>query len=307
MDVIEVTLKDYGACFPTTAHVYDSVPFIELNRHKCEHLACLLFHDGTIRGGMVAGLRDGVLHAPFSAPFGGIEWTRRQSVRCVDAVVEALGRYAAEKHLPVSIIFPPMVYSVGMPAAIAGALSRNASCTVSHDLSYHINLPEYGGQSLTAKGRSRLSNSFKASLDLCRLSGNEADIRRVYALVKANHDAKGYPVKMSVEEVIATSRIVPADYFVLQSGGLDLAGAQVFHSAPGIVQLIYWGDIPGHGLSGVMNRFAHELAVHYRSQGLRILDFGPASLDGVPDYGLCEFKTNVGCEVSLKPRALFRP
>ena len=39
---------------------------------------------------------------------------------------------------------------------------------------------------------------------------------------------------------------------------------------------------------------------YYHSKGLKILDIGPSTENGIPNYGLCEFKENIGCTASLK-------
>ena len=51
-----------------------------------------------------------------------------------------------------------------------------------------------------------------------------------------------------------------------------------------------------------MNCLTYNVFRHYSDAGLRILDIGPSTEDGVPNYGLCEFKENIGCGISLKYR-----
>ena len=49
-----------------------------------------------------------------------------------------------------------------------------------------------------------------------------------------------------------------------------------------------------------MNYLAFSLFSYYFDKGLRILDIGPSTENGTPNYGLCEFKENIGCSVTLK-------
>ena len=44
--------------------------------------------------------------------------------------------------------------------------------------------------------------------------------------------------------------------------------------------------------------YAKELAIITRD--IDIIDIGPSSIDGVPDYGLLEFKESIGCSVCSK-------
>lgn len=105
---------------------------------------------------------------------------------------------------------------------------------------------------------------------------------------------------MSLDDVEATAALVGADFFVVTHGGEDVAGAMMYPTASGVMQLIYWGDIPGYGELRPMNLLAYHIYEHYRAAGVRVLDLGPATEDGVPNYGLCVFKESLGALPSLK-------
>ena len=45
MQIIRCTPQEYKDAFPTPSHVFNSVEFNELNRHKCEEVHYLLFKD----------------------------------------------------------------------------------------------------------------------------------------------------------------------------------------------------------------------------------------------------------------------
>lgn len=49
-----------------------------------------------------------------------------------------------------------------------------------------------------------------------------------------------------------------------------------------------------------MNMLTYSLFQHYRKTGVRILDIGISTENGIPNFGLCEFKESIGCSVSLK-------
>ena len=128
-------------------------------------------------------------------------------------------------------------------------------------------------------------------------------MERAYEVIRRNREEHGYPLRMTLEQVWQTvTSVVKADFFVLEHEGRDVAAAQISHVAEGIAQVIYWGDIRKYSALRPMNFLAYSLLDHYYKQGLRILDIGPSTEDGVPNYGLCEFKENIGCEVTLKYR-----
>ncbi len=305
MELVDVAPEEYGRLFPSPPLVYNTVAFNELNRGKCEDVRYMVFREGKIRGGIVLGLRDGMWQSPFSAPFGGFTLLRGQRMEYIEHMARCMGEFADVAACPVRIIFPPVPYDEGLTTKCVNAFSRMAHCAMSYDVSYHYNLQEAATASRKARGA--LREALRYGFVFERLAGNDADIVRVYDIVKRNHEAKGYPVKMSCREVIETSEVISADFFVLKESGRDVAAAVAFHVARGVVQIIYWGDLPGTSHMRVMNRLAAELADFYRNRGLHIMDLGPSTEAAIPNYGLCAFKESWGCRPSLKPQVIVRP
>jgi lipid II:glycine glycyltransferase (peptidoglycan interpeptide bridge formation enzyme) len=138
-------------------------------------------------------------------------------------------------------------------------------------------------------------------LDLQKLdSKKEEDVKRAYTVIKANRESKGYPLRMTLEDVLKTIKIIKADFFVLSYNNVDVAAAQIFHVANNIVQIIYWGDIPGYTEIRPMNYLSYKVFEYYYNNKIDIVDIGPSTENGIPNYGLCEFKENIGCYVTNK-------
>ena len=49
-----------------------------------------------------------------------------------------------------------------------------------------------------------------------------------------------------------------------------------------------------------MNVLAHALVERALGEGVRSLDIGPSSIDGVPDQGLIQFKRSIGAREDLR-------
>lgn len=65
-------------------------------------------------------------------------------------------------------------------------------------------------------------------------------------------------------------------------------------------QVIYWGDIGEYEMKRPMNYLAYKVYEFYANKGIEVLDIGPSTEEGAPNYGLCDFKESIGCEVSMK-------
>ena len=143
MHVVRCTPREYGELFATPSHVFNTVEFNELNRHKCEDIHYLTICDdkGKVRFGVVLGLRGGVLKSPFSAPFGGIEERGVQSVERYVGAVDALRRYAAGCGCGVVMSLPPALYdSHSVYGKQYCAMMTGGAHTSYVDYNYHYDL-----------------------------------------------------------------------------------------------------------------------------------------------------------------------
>lgn len=304
MTVTEVSAEEYESLFPPL-HVYGGVPFTQLNAARAEEVIYMVFSDSKPRFGIILGKREGMLRSPFSAPFGGFLQRGVQNLQNMEAAVKLLHSYAAERQLGIMITLPPLLYDESQLSKWASVLMR-AGFSQTVDLNYNFPLsrfPDYR-KIIDRSARNHLNRSLKSGFRLLQLeSSNRDDVARAYDVIRRNREERGYPLRMTFEQVWQTvSRVIRADFFVLEHEGDDVAAAQIFHVAPGIAQVIYWGDIRQYSELRPMNYLTYAVFEHYYEQGLKILDIGPSTEDGIPNYGLCEFKEDTGCEVALKYR-----
>lgn len=299
MEIKQLTAKEYGALFPTPQHVYNSLPFAELNAAKVVEVKHLVFTDGKPRVGLTVGLTaDGELRAPWSAPFGGFDFNRSQSAAVMLAVAQTLRR-----DLPgLRLVLPPPVYGGDMNVKTALALQTTGDRPDFVEWNYHISLQgldcmEAYEARLSSAARNKLRGAGRLGLEFRCVNHQPME---AYEIIRANREAHGYALRMTAADVLATTGAagpVKADFFCLG----DVAAAMVYHAAPGIAQVIYWGDRPHSGAPNAMNLLAARLFVHYASQGFHTVDVGPSSEEGIPSAGLCDFKESVGCQVRPKP------
>ena len=302
MEIVEVTPKEYKAFFVKPFHVFNAVEFTELNASKYDRVHYLTFKKGKTRLGIVLGEREKELLSPVSAPYGGFSFIQNDpSMQTLDAAVEALARWAGERNMPLTVVLPPLFYHNHFLSQCVFALNRSEFTLLYSDINFQIDLAaerEYA-DSLQYNARKNLSIALKEPYRFYKAE-TEAQIRRVYEVIRTNRESKGYPLRMTLDNVLDTIRLVPADFFWIERNDTAIAAAQIFHVAEGIVQVVYWGDVPGYGEARPMNYLSYRLVEHYRQTGIRFFDIGPATEHGEPNYGLCEFKRSIGCGVSLK-------
>jgi hypothetical protein len=308
MEVVEVSNQEFGSVLQDYTAIYNSPAFNDLNRSRVDDVKYLLFVSGKIRLGLIAGIRDQFMGSPFSAPFGGFSCSKKNiGLEELLLVAEVLEGYARKLGLRgIRIILPPQFYDALLIAKFINALYVSKFEVSNIDLNYHFKLSlldeNYQGR-LWRNARKNLRIALQQEMIFHECS-SEADRKTAYDIIQANRNAKGYPLKMSYNRVIETGRIIDSHFFLAEFKNSPVAAAIVFHVAPKIVQVIYWGDLPGHSALKPVNFLAYRLFEHFRSKGLEIVDIGPSTENSHPNFGLCEFKESIGCHIS--PKLSFR-
>ncbi len=300
---IEEITKDKYASFFHPQYIYNSVDFAELNRKKADVIHYLMLCDSKARFGIILGEKDNVLHSPFSAPFGGFTTNGIQRIEYMDEAVELICQYARNKGMKLMITPPSVIYDESQISKWISAFSRRMK-TKSIDMNYHFDLSRLDSYSdyIERSARKNLKRSLKESLVFKKLnSSDREDVARAYDIIRRNREERGFPLRMTLEQVWKTvSEIVHADFFVLEYDEADIAAAQVFYVADDIAQVVYWGDIRDYSSLRPMNNLTYNVFKYYHDKGVRFLDIGISTENGVPNYGLCEFKESIGCSITLK-------
>lgn len=261
-----------------------------------------------MRLGIPLGEREEIFAAPFSAPFSGFDERGDQKLSFYLEAAAALRKYGESFGKSVRVTLPPECYGtehslyVRQSLALLSAGARQLYA----DYNYHYDLRCFGGfnKRLWPNAKRNLLASQRQGFTF-EVVENPSDeqIKEAYGIVCINHKMKGYPVHMKIDEVLATSRIIDMDCFYVRKEGIAVAAAIIYHTSAETVQLIYWGDLPDHRDGRPMNFMSYGIICHYAGKldsGLRYFDAGPASSDGDPALGLCDFKESLGCFLSPK-------
>lgn len=302
MQIQRLSPDEYRQLY-THQHVFNSVDFTELNRIKAKELHYLSIHDKKHRFGIILGERNGLLRSPFSAPFGGFTTNGKQTIKRMEEAVDLLLAYAEKQSMQLAITPQPLIYDETQLSKWVSVLSRKMSVRYI-DLNYYVDLSRIDNYEkiIDRSAKKNLHNALKSSFNLIKLCSNEhKEVARAYEVIRHNREEHNYPLRMTLEQVwLTVKNVIKSDFFVLEHKGRDVAAAQVFHVAEGIAQVVYWGDIREYSALRPMNFLTYSLFLYYHKEGLRILDIGPSTEEGLPNYGLCEFKENIGCSITLK-------
>lgn len=296
-NLVSVTPDDYARLFPKPSTAFGSAAFNMLNSAKVSRIEFLAGLDADRRPvmGMIAGLRDGIWRSPFSAPMAALSWNRDLRLSTVadffTKVKEHLSPY------PLHIMLPPEFIAPSMLAKIAGT-TLNMASKVIVEYNYHYDLsllPDFE-KHLTPAAHRHFKRALKENFIF-----ETSTISMAYPVIQANYAAKGYRLPMSLSNLEDTAKIIDIDPFILRHGGTVVAAAIIYRIAPGIAHLVYWSNMPRTESMRPMNILPYHIFRYYAGLGFKIVSLGTSSTDGIPNYGLCDFKSSLGCTTSLIP------
>jgi hypothetical protein len=306
MRLLDVQAPEYQRSIVSPLHVFNTVAFSEHNRSKCEEIHYLVWENA--KGpclGLLVGRRGSRLFSPFSAPCGGFSPVGTISAEEIREAVLLLCGWARERNLSVSLYPPPHFYA---PQFLEQSLQAMIACGFKvecEELNHQIPLTSIKDyeDSLWRNALKNLRKAEQSDLVFSLLDPSELGV--AYEVIRQNRVTREKPLRMSFEEVKSTMTVIEGQSFVVRRNGSDVAAAIVFHVAPQIAQVIYWGDCPGYSEYRPMNFLVAELVKFYLSQNFRLLDIGISTVDGVRDDGLCNFKESVGCVPVPRYRLVF--
>ena len=300
MTVNEVSAREYANIFPGNT-VYNTSAFTVLNSCKCDNAHFLIFRDSKARLGLILGEKDSVLLSPFSAPFGGFSTIKQQSLTVYLDAIDALKEYISGRKTIITL--PPYFYDADNIAKTAYSLEA-AGAERRTVINYHFSTDRHNS------AEEALSPDQKRNYRIATASGNYSfqhlasknptHIERVYDIISKNRSEKGYYLAMTLNDVMETVKIVPADLFIVQNDGIDIASALVYRVTDKVAQVIYWGDLAQYAGKHPMTILTTGIFNYYKNAGLAIVDAGPAGNFDELNQGLCAFKERIGCTASVK-------
>lgn len=304
MEILEVTSKEYSSVIQHPYVVFNSVGFNELNSAKCEDVKYLLFKQNKFKLGIVGGVRGNCFLSPFSAPFGGFATiTDDVDFEFLNSAIIELEKYLASKGInEIKIVLPPVIYNDNFISKQVNTFFRHNYSIKNIDINYHFDL-DFFNHNYLANIKHNARKNFNVSLkhDLMFIKCNLHELKvEAYDIIKLNREERGFPLRMTKDQVFETAKIIPADFFLIKHQNFNIAAAIVFEVAERIKQVIYWGDNPKYSHLKPMNFLSYKLFEYYSQNKCNIVDIGPSTEDSIPNYGLCSFKESIGCLLSQK-------
>jgi len=307
--LIEADPKQYYHFFSKDPHPFVSKGFIELNGRKVDKVLYLTEDSNKPGLGLVAGVRDGWLLSPFSAPFGGFHFRKEvMYISEIEEFLKALKIFVAEKkYLGVKITLPPDIYHLTINSKLVKALFKEGYKDEVLDLTNWVELQDFQDRFSQKNSKEYYKQAVRNNLEFTKTTDG-ADQYEIYNLIVENRKKFGRPIYMSYQDIQDTAKLWPVDYFKVTSNEHNiLAGAIIYHSSPKIAFALFWGDNDEGRQLRAMDYLTFHLWTHYRDLDYRYMDLGISTEDGQPNEGLLRFKESHEAVSSLKYRFYWKP
>lgn len=286
--------------------VFHSSSFNEINKRKVDNVFyVVIYNENSPRFAFPIGIKKTEAFCPFSAPFSYPQSVKKGvGVEEYELAEKLLSEFMKENNIQkLRIVFPPDFYDHRSIVLWENVLQRGGWKICCIDLNFAMDLraiKDRGYETLINRNAKRnLIQADKMELKM-HCCVNEDERKLAYDIIRQNRMGKGYPLRMTLEQVLQTMEIVCADMYMVEAEGKYIAAALIYEVNEQIAQVVYWGDIPGNEQYKSINYLARELVQIYTDKGFAILDIGPSTEHGKPNYGLCDFKERIGCFVSTK-------
>lgn len=300
--LIEIDSKSYTRFFPSDPNPFISGPFTELNQGKVERIVLLVQDKDKPGMGLVAGIKDGMIRSPFSAPFGGFHYKHENIYASdVDAFVSDLKDYILSEGLKgIELTLPPDLYHSSFNAKCISALLRSGYQSQIPDVTSWINLDQFQGTFSHRNSREYYKQSLRKGL-VFNVVSDPDEKKEVYTLISENRARYGRPIFMSFGDVCDASALWPTDFFKVTSADNALAASGIFYrSHPEIIYALFWGDNETGRPLRAMDFLAFNLWSYYKELGFKYIDLGISCEDGIPNDGLLRFKESHNGTSSLR-------
>lgn len=299
--LIEVSRDLYRKHFPIDSNLYISEPFLELVRHKVDRIIRLMkLNDNSM--GLIAGIKEDAICAPFSAPFAGFHYTHEHlSYEVIENFLLKLKNFVIDNKLKsITITLPPDLYQTNMNAKCINAFYRLGYNMSTPEIIHWIDLKNFDGKWVKNTVAQNYRKAINNNLTFHVVS-DEQSINGVYEIIFRNREIQGRKIHMSLSDIINVNTIIPVDFFLVKNLYGKKMGAGVFYRGHDkIAQGIFVGDDMEFRSLGIMDLLYSNIYDFYKKLGYETIDLGTSGLDGEPNIGLIRFKEIHNCAASLK-------
>lgn len=306
--LIETDPSSYYRLFRADVNPFISQRFIELNQSKTERIICLIDDPEKTLMGLVAGVEQGILKSPFSAPFGGFHF-RNDNIYSgrVDSFLESLKEYITRRELEgIDLTLPPDIYHQTFNAKVVNALIRAGYNQLIPDITNWVELDRFSDTFGQKNSREYYRQAVRNGLSFTPTDDHE-EMGEIYELIRLNREKFGRPIFMTLDDILKTGDLWPVDFLKVNTPDNSLVASAIFYRLNAdIAYAVFWGDNDEGRPLRAMDFLVFHLFSFYKNKGFSYIDLGISTENGIPNEGLLRFKESHDALSSVRYRFSYR-
>lgn len=288
--------------------LYDSYEFHEYHARFVDEQFCLyVVKDNQLVGKAIGALKENVVKLPYSAPFSMVYFDKGlhpQELKTACKAFGAIGELVGCTE--VSITLPPPIYDEFSINLLLSAFLSIGYQVYWVDINNYMDLESFADLDDLLR---QLSYNFrkktykvarKANLRFLEIDKGSYEV--CYDIVQSNKEKLGREMRLSKKhfhDLIDTYKD-RMQLFTTCYEGKAIAACAVTRVNEYIVQPIISGDLLEYRKYEAVSFQYIQLALFYKANGVRYIDYGPSSIDGKMSEDLLFFKNRLGCRNSVK-------
>ncbi len=299
MSWVQVLSEEYDKNRPHNLGLFHSAAFNNLNAHKVDKVEYWLYKDNKFRFGIIVGYDGRLIKSPFSSPIGSIEClTESVDIEKLNLAIRELCEIISDD---IKLIVPPAFYNENLVNYSLNSFFNNGFKILYQDINYHFETKDLDHYTSlidrSAKKNLNKSLSFNYEFVLCH---SLSEKKLCYEIIKQNRLQRGFPLRLSFNDLTAMENLTQVYYNLLKIDGNIVASSISYKVSEKYSIVVYWGNLVEYNHLRPMNLLAFNLFHQMKTEGFTHIDIGHSTENGIPNFGLCKFKENIGCKTSLK-------
>jgi hypothetical protein len=294
-------------------HIFNEIKFFKLHSEsiKDSYIQLVRKSDKKVFANIAFYFSDNDTYlSPLKGTFGGVSAIDNIDFFLLEDFLKiAFNLFLVKNSSTIVIKLQPFNHNQALCSICLNILSRLNFTISSYDLNYSVRIDQeafltklsYGNQK---KYKQCVKDGFLAAkLDSYRFT-------EAYEVIRSNRQSKGYPMTMDLSSLLEMVRVFPDRihcFAVFSPPDLIMVASSICISINSdILYVFYWGDLPSSNSYSPITLLSSYIYEFAKTNSYKIIDAGTSTIDGMPNYGLINFKRNLGFEESLKLTLVYR-
>lgn len=246
-------------------------------------------------------LQQGLAWSPLKAPFGGIQNPEDLTPENLPGLLREADRWMkATRAARLQVTLAPDAYLGESAASIHQTFARHGYRLLWQDLNYTLATEPPFTSGLRPSGRWKMNRLLREGFRVQEETGT--DWAEIFPLFRISRERKGYTLSMTLRELAETTARFPDRYrlWTVTRGEERVAAGLCIRVSPAIDYLFYTADTLTYRRWSPVVLLHQGIAEDAASRGVPTLDLGTASLKGIINAGVANFKRNLGARAGWK-------